>query len=138
MRLFTALLLFVALACGTAFAASATLSAPSTAHVGDTVKAKASGLKDGRYALRLVADKQPNKNAYCLKRLTKRHATVNGKVTLKGTIPARLTCYQGNGPKLGTVKVTPGSYHLLVSVPFGPTGSSANYSFVRRALKIKG
>ena len=135
MRFLCAVLLFVALACGTAFA-KATLSAPSKAQVGDQVTAKASGLKKGRYALRLVSDSQPVQGAFCLRQLTKRHATVGGKVTLTGTIPKRLNCYQGNGAKLGTVKTTPGRYHLLVSVPDGPTGSNGKFSFVRRALKI--
>jgi hypothetical protein len=131
-------LLFAALACDTAFAAAKPrFSSPSTAHVGDQVTAEARGLKSGRYALTLVSDDQPAQRAYCVKRLTKRHATVGGKVTLTGTIPKRITCYQGNGPKLGTVKVTPGGYHLLVSVPNGPTGSNGSFSFVRHSLKIK-
>ena len=135
MRFVGCLLLFVALACGTAFA-KARFSSPSTAHVGDQVTVKASGLKAGRYVLTLVSDDQPTPRSFCVKHLTKRHKTVGGKVTLTGTIPKRITCYQGNGPKLGTVEVTPGGYHLLVSVPDGPTGSNGKFSFVRRALKI--
>jgi hypothetical protein len=136
-RFLGCLLLFVALACGTAFA-KARFSSPSTASVGDQVTAKARGLKAGRYALTLAAAEQPVKGAFCVKRLTRRHAAVGGKLSLTGTIPKRITCYQGNGPKLGTVKVTPGSYYLLVSVPNGPTGSNGKFSFVRHSLKIKG
>jgi uncharacterized protein (DUF2141 family) len=129
-------LVLVALACGAAVAAAAKLTAPSKASVGDSVTAHASGLKSGSYALTLVSDSQPAQGAYCVKRLTGRHATSGGKVTLTGTIPARVTCYQGNGAKLGSEKVAPGGYHLIVSVPNGPTGSNGKFSFVRRALKI--
>lgn len=137
MRFFCALLLFVALACGTAFA-KARFSSPSHAEVGDQVTAKATGLKKGRYALTLAAAEQPVQGAFCVKRLTKRHAAVDGKLSLTGTIPKRVTCYQGNGAKLGTVKVTPGKYYLIVSVPYGPTGSNGKFSFVRHSLKITG
>jgi hypothetical protein len=125
------------LACGTATALAAKLSAPSKAKVGDTVTAKASGLKAGRYALTLVADIQPSQGASCVARIGKRQRTSGGRVEISGKIPKRTTCYQGNGSKLGKVKVTPGDYHLVVSVPDGPTGSSGTHSFVRRALKIK-
>jgi hypothetical protein len=117
-------------------ALAAKLTSPKSAHVGDSVTAKASGLKPGRYALTLVLDEQPQ-GAFCLGRLGDRKRASGGSVTLTRKIPARITCYQGNGPKLGKVKVTPGDYHLIVSVPDGPTGSSAKHSFVRRALKIK-
>jgi hypothetical protein len=135
MKILSAALLVVLLACGTAFA-KARFSSPSKASVGDVVQAKASGLKSGRYALTLVSDDQPTQNSFCVKRLTRRHATVGGKLTLNGTIPTRLNCYEGNGAKLGTVKTSPGSYHLIVSVPNGPTGSNGKFSFVRHALKI--
>jgi hypothetical protein len=131
------LLLFVALACGTAFA-KARFSSPSKASVGDQVTADARGLKSGRYALTFVSADQPSRGAFCVKRLTRRHATVGGKLSLTGTIPTRVTCYQGNGPKLGTVKVKPGAYYLIVSVPNGPTGSNGKFSFVRHTLKITG
>jgi hypothetical protein len=134
-RFVACLLLFVALACGTAFA-KARFSSPSKASVGDHVTAEARGLKAGRYALTLAAADQPARGAFCVKRLTRRHAAVGGKLSLTGTIPTRITCYQGNGPKLGTVKVTPGSYYLIVSVPDGPTGSNGKFSFVRHSLKI--
>jgi len=134
-RFAAALLVFVALACGTAFA-KARFSSPSSASVGDAVTAKASGLKPGRYALTLALAEQPARGAFCVKRLTRRHAAVGGKLSLTGTIPKRVTCYQGNGAKLGTVKVTPGKYYLIVSVPYGPTGSNGQFSFVRHSLKI--
>lgn len=135
MKILSATVLFVVLMSGTAFA-KAGFSAPSKASVGDVVTAKASGLKSGRYALTLVSDDQPTQNSFCVKRLTGRHAAVGGKLTLNGTIPARLNCYEGNGAKLGTVKTAPGAYHVIVSVPNGPTGSNGNFSYVRRALRI--
>jgi hypothetical protein len=119
------------LGCSTAFAAT------RSAHVGDAVTVKAKGLKTGRYALSLVADDQPTQNSFCVRRLTDRMRTHDGRVTLTGTIPRKIGCFEGNGSRLGTVKVTPGKYHLIVSVPNGPTGASARYSFVRFALRIK-
>jgi hypothetical protein len=119
-------------------ALAAKLSSPKSAHVGDSVTVKASGLDGGRYALTLVADDRPTPRAFCVARLGKRHkASSSGRVSISGRIPAKLTCYEGNGSKLGRVETSPGAYHLIVSVPRGPTGSSGNHSFVRRAFKIK-
>jgi hypothetical protein len=142
MKLISASVPIVALSCcvaGSAVAAgTAKLSAPSKAHVGDSITAKGSGLKNGgSYALRLVDDAQPTQGASCLARIGKRQVASGGKVKISGTIPKKVTCYQGNGTKLGKIPVTPGKYHLLLSVPNGPTGSSAKYSFVRKALTIK-
>ena len=38
---------------------------------------------------------------------------------------------------LARVRTAPGRYHLIVGVPDGPVGSDADYSFVRRALRIR-
>jgi hypothetical protein len=118
------------------FACSSASAATRSAHVGDVVTVRAHDLKTGRYALSLVADEQPTQNSFCVRRLTDRKRTRGGKVTLSGTIPRRISCFEGNGERLGSVKVTPGRYHLIVSVPNGPTGSNARYSFLRRALRI--
>jgi hypothetical protein len=118
-------------------AIAAKLSSPRSAQVGDKVTAKASGLKAGRYALTLVSDERPTPRAFCVARIGKRHKSSKGRVKIRATIPKRLTCYEGNGAELGRVQTTPGAYHLIVSVPRGPTGSSGKYSFARRALTIK-
>ena len=131
-------ILLVALLAVAPAALAAKLSSPKSAHVGDSVKVDASGLKAGRYALTLVADDQPTQRAACVARLGSRKRAVDGKVSFTRTIPAKLRCWENNSVKLGRVKVSPGAYHLLVSVPDGPTGSSVKHSFVRRALKIKG
>ena len=108
-----------------------------SARVGDVVTVRAHDLKTGRYALSLVADERPTRNSFCVRRLTDRRRTHDGRVTLSAPIPRRIGCFEGNGSRLGTVKVTPGRYHLIVSVPNGPTGSDGRYSFVRRALRIR-
>ena len=119
-------------------ALAAKLSSPRSAKVGDVVSVTATGVKNGgRYALTIVADERPTPRAFCVARIGKRHKPTKGRVKLRGTIPKRLTCYEGNGEELGRVRTSPGSYHLIVSVPRGPTGSSGKYSFVRRALTIK-
>jgi hypothetical protein len=121
-----------------AAALGAKLSSPRSAHVGDVVSVKATGLKSGgNYALTLVSDSSPTPRAFCVARIGKRDKPADGRVKLRGKIPKRLTCYEGNGAELGRVPTSPGAYHLIVSVPRGPTGSSGKYSFVRRALTIK-
>jgi hypothetical protein len=124
--------LVITMAAVPATALAAKLSSPRSAKVGEKVTATATGLKKGRYALTLVADERPTPRAFCVKRIGKRQNTEKG-----ARIPKRLTCFEGNGEELGSVATAPGAYHLVVSVPRGPTGSSGKYSFVRRALKIK-
>ena len=148
MKLISASVPVVVLSCcvaGSALAASGPkVSSPSTARVGDSITVRGSGLKKGgSYALRLVFNGQPSEGAQpvvCTRIIGKRKkpSSSGGKVTFSGKIPSKINCYQGNGPTLGTITVMPGKYHLLVSVPDGPTGSSAKFSFVRKALTIKG
>jgi hypothetical protein len=136
-RIAVAILALALVAVPAAFGAK--LKAPSKAQVGDKVTAKASGLKSGKYTLRIVADDQPQgARSFCAARLAgPKQTTKSGRVKLRGTIPKKLSCYENNSVRLGKVKVTPGSYHLLVAVQFGPTGSEPKHSFVRRALTIK-
>jgi hypothetical protein len=115
------------------------LTAPSKARVGDSVTAKASGVNPGRYALTLSLDDSGGPRTACVARVAGLKRAVKGKVTLTGTIPAKLQCWENNKVKLGRVKVKPGAYHLIVAKPFGPSGfSGKQHSFVRRALTIRG
>jgi hypothetical protein len=135
-RVAIAVLALALVAVPAAFAAK--LKAPSKAHVGDTVTARASGLKSGSYTLRIVADHQPaGARSFCAARLAGPKHTKSGRVKLRGAIPKKLSCYENNSVRLGKVKVTPGAYHLLVAVQFGPTGSEPKHSFVRSGLTIK-
>jgi hypothetical protein len=138
MRTFVTLIALLAAFAGVAEAAGPKLTAPRTARVGDSVTARATHLKTGgRYALTLVADDRPARNASCVRKIAKPAAAPAGKVTLTGTIPRKLTCWQNNRVRLGRVTVADGAYHLIVAVPDGPAGFSVKYSFVRSALKIK-
>jgi hypothetical protein len=134
-RLLTTTALILALACGTAFAA-ARFSAPSKAHVGDQVTAKASGLKSGRYALTLSLDNTAGPRTACLARVGHRQNAVNGRLKITGKIPPRLRCWENNSVRLGKIKVEPGKYHLIIGQPQGPSGFGPG-SFVRRKLTIK-
>jgi hypothetical protein len=137
-RLLTAALALSLAAALAATAFAAKLSSPRSARVGDVVSVTATGVKNGGgYALTLVSDDRPTPRAFCVARIGKRHKPADGRVKLRAKIPRRLTCYEGNGAELGRVSVAAGKYHLIVSVPRGPTGSSGKYSFVRRALTIK-
>lgn len=138
MRTTLTLIALIAAFAGVAEAAGPKLSAPRTARVGDAITATATGLKSGRrYALTLVSDSHPGPRASCVARVGKTAPAPAGKVTISGTIPARLTCWENDSVRLGRVKVTPGAYHLVVAVPDGPSGFNVKYSFVRRALTVK-
>jgi hypothetical protein len=120
-----------------AVAFAAKVSAPRTARVGDSITTKAHGLKAGRYAVTLALDNTAGRRTACVSRLGHLQDSSGGRVRITGKIPRKLTCWENNSVKLGRVKVTPGAYHLIVSVPDGPSGSSVKHSFVRRALTIK-
>lgn len=117
--------------------ASTAAAKPTAARVGDTVTVSAHDLKPGRYSLTLVADDRPTKRSACVARLTGRRRATAGSVRLRAEIPRRLTCWENNKVKLGTVKVTPGAYHLVVGVPDGPSGFDVDHSLFRRALRVK-
>jgi hypothetical protein len=136
-RALPALLLAAALALPAGIALAAKLTAPSSARVGQLVSVKATGLNSGRYTLTLVTDNPPGQRAACVARLAGPSRPSSGKLILGGTIPKKLQCWENDSVKLGTSKVTPGAYHLVVAVPDGPSGFSAKHSFVRRALTIK-
>jgi hypothetical protein len=119
-----------------AIASGPRLSSPDKSHIGGKVTVKATGLKAGRYGLSLVSDDQPGRHAACVAHLGRRHPAQDGEVRLRGRIPGKLTCYENNSVRLGTVSVTPGAYHLIVAVPDGPAGFNARNSFVRRPLTI--
>ncbi len=114
----------------------AIVSAPTSAHVGSTVTVRAVGLTAGRYALTVVSDTHPRHNASCVARLSTLVAEQGGSVTLHGSIPARLYCYQGASTHLGRVATVAGSYHLIVAQPNGPDGFNGSASFVRAPLRI--
>jgi len=119
-------------------AASAVLHAPSTAAVGGVVSVRATGLIAGRYALTLVSDTHPVRGAACVARLSAARATSGGSVTLRGSIPPKLTCYQAAAILLGKVATRAGGYHLVVAEPTAPDGFDARGSYARSALRITG
>jgi hypothetical protein len=128
--------LAVAFAAVPAWAAAGRLAAPRSAKIGAAVTVHASALISGRYALTLVADAHPAQGASCVARLSKSKASSGGAVTLSGTIPRRLVCYQGLATWLGAVPTAAGDYHLVVAEPTAPAGFDARGSFVRSALRV--
>ena len=119
-----------------AWAAVGRLVGPKSAKVGAAVTVHASGLIRGSYALTLVADSHPARGASFVARLSKSQATRQGAVTLSGTIPRKLVCYQGLATLLGAVPTAVGSYHLVVAEPTAPAGFDARGSFVRSAVHV--
>ena len=116
--------------------AAPVLRAPAGARVGAAVTVRASGLRNGRYVLTLVSDRHPARGVSCLARLSRASAAAGGVVRLRGTIPARIVCYQGLSTRLGAVPTTPGRYQLTVAVPIAPSGFDGGRSFVRAAIRI--
>jgi hypothetical protein len=124
--------------CGVAAAASGpTLSAPSTARVGQKVTGKGSRLKPSRYALVLSLDNTAGPRTACVARVGKQQDTANGRVKITGQIPSHVRCWENNSVKLGRIAVKPGKYHLILGHPSGPAGFGAG-SFVRHKLTITG
>ena len=113
------------------------LTAPSSARRGAPLSVTASGLRFGRYTLTLVADEQPARRARCLADVGTARRTTGGWVTLRGTVPRRLRCYQGANVLLGAVPAAAGAYHLVVGVKVAPDGWSAARSFPRRPVRVR-
>jgi hypothetical protein len=132
--------LIVVLALGllaaTAWAAGGRVLAPRTAKVGATVTVHASGLVRGSYALTLVSDSHPAHGVSCVARLSRSRTAHHGSVTLSGSVPRQLTCYQGLATSLGAVPTAAGGYHLVVAEPTAPAGFDARASFVRSTLHL--
>lgn len=116
--------------------AAVKVAAPRKARVGDTITTRASGLKPGRYAVTLALDDTAGPRTACVSRLGHLQDAAGGRVKISGKIPHRLTCWENNSVKLGRVATSPGSYHLIVAVPDGPSGFSGKGSFKRRAIEI--
>jgi hypothetical protein len=136
MRRLPLLTVFLFLACcGGLALAAATLSTPSKARVGDSVTARGSGLKQARYALTLSLDNTAGERTACVARVGKQKDSVNGRVTIKGKIPAHLRCWENDSVRLGRIAVKPGKYHLILAHPDGPSGFGKG-SFLRRRLTI--
>jgi hypothetical protein len=121
-----------------ALAAAVLLRAPRSARRAEVVTVAASHLITGAYALTLVSDSHPANGVSCVARLSSTRSTIGGAVKLRGTVPARLTCYQGSAISLGRIATATGAYHLVVAEPTGPAGFDASGSFARSALRITG
>lgn len=114
--------------------AKASMEAPSSAHVGEAVRASAHGLNRGLYALTLSADKVSGRDTACVARIaTAKHPGT--AVTLSGRISAKLTCWTNNKVRGGRIATVPGRYHLVVAIPVGPAGFRG--TFLRSAIKIE-
>ena len=135
-KVLIALLVVTALGSATALAAADLDVAPRKGDVGDKVFAAARGVKHGKYALVLVADARPTTNSACVRQIGERHWSNDGNVGFAGRIPKHLVCYQNGTVKLGTIRTTPGKYHLVVAVPAGPGAYDVRFSFVRHKFTV--
>jgi hypothetical protein len=119
-----------------ALAAGLTIAAPRSARIGGrTIHVTARGLRPGRYALTLAAAPAPTRLTVCVARLATA-ANRSTSVSFTVRIPARLRCYENDSVALGSVATGPGSYHLIVGVPDGPSGFSLSSSFLRAPIRL--
>jgi hypothetical protein len=118
-------------------AAAAKVDAPGSAVIGGrAIHVTATGLLPaGRYALTLVAQPAPTRLTVCVAHLAivVRRST---RVHFTARIPSRLHCYENDSVALGSVATSPGSYHLVVAVPDGPSGFAVASSFVRVPIRL--
>jgi len=122
---------------GTAVPAlAATVDGPSRVEVRQTVRVEATGLKDGRYTLSLVAKQRPARGASCLASIGRRKLVTDGDATFRGRVPSRLRCYQGPDNFLGRIRTTPGSYRFVIGVKTGGAAFDGEKSFVRRSVRV--
>jgi hypothetical protein len=136
-RLVSAAVLLLLLIPASAFAA-ASMASPATARIGSRVTVRAAGLKPGRYTLELVFEAFPGgaSPTNCVAKVGSA-TSVGGRVTITGTVPSRLACYQGVGAVEGHVAARPGNdYHLTLGVSFAPNGFSGRASFVTRKVRV--
>ena len=118
--------------------ASSTMTAPATAHLHARITASATDLKPGTY--RLVLDKDTTKPGAgapegCAAAFGPALKAQGGRVTITGTIPARLACNSAAGPVEGYMTTTSGSYRLEIG-DYQPPIFSLNQSFVARTIHL--
>jgi hypothetical protein len=121
---------------GVAAAAAVRIHAPASVRIaGPAIHVTAGGLRPGRYALTLAAAPAPTRLTVCVARLAT-SARRSTSVSFSVRIPSRLRCYENDSVGLGSVKTSPGSYHLIVGVPDGPSGFALGASFVRVPIRL--
>ena len=117
--------------------AAVTIHAPKSARIGGAaIHVSARGLRRATgYSLTLAADPSPTRLTVCVARLAthKKRATT---VSFTVSIPRRLHCYENDSVSLGSTPTKPGTYHLVVAVPDGPSGFAGTGSFSRVAIKL--
>jgi hypothetical protein len=114
------------------------LSAPLTAAIGSRITVRASRLEPGRYTLVLAIVTQVVNDMVtsCFARVGSSQAAVAGRVTITGTLPGRLVCYQGTLVKSGYFKVRPDRYVLSLGIFTPPAAFAYNKSFVKRGIRL--
>lgn len=113
------------------------LSSPASVRRGKRLSVIGSGLIGGRYTLTVVSDVSPARGVRCLADVGRARRTSGGWVTLAGTVPSRLRCYQGLNTFLGRVPAPAGRYHVVVGVKVSPAGWSGSRSYLRARLRVR-
>ncbi len=132
----------VAATCVVASAVAAALSAPRTIHVGQQISVRASGVRSGRYGLYLLMTTAVQARAGepidCVARVGRIVSVRSSAATFTGRVPSRLVCRIHAGRSLGTIRVSKGSYRLVVGCPIGPGAFSGRCSYGTRRVRVTG
>ncbi|MDQ1446856.1 MAG: hypothetical protein QOI20_3320 [Acidimicrobiaceae bacterium] len=116
----------------------ASVTAPASASIGETITVSAKNLKPGHYAVRLYAKKVPNKNWACVAQLgaaAKKNVT---HISVTAKIPSTLHCYSGfPSTSEGPLKAKPGTFVIVVSVPQSSITTAPGSSVARRNISVR-
>jgi hypothetical protein len=120
-------------------AAAPRLSGPSTMSVLQQVTFKATGLRDGRYALFIVKSVRRHGHAYrCVAFLSAPRPVSGGSDLFHGSVPDGVECRSGDGSAEQFTRSIPlGGYRLYVCRPTPAAYCSTQATRLSRAVTIR-
>ena len=114
-----------------------TITAPTSAKLGSSFRVVARNMKPQRYAVRLYAAKSPNPDWTCVAQLAPQTRKNVTHLSVRVTMPSKLTCFSGfPASREGTMKVVPGRYRIIVSVPTGASTTDAVGNVVFHEIRL--
>jgi hypothetical protein len=140
-RLMVSLTLIAVASCATAgaVAAASRLSGPRTMSVLQSVTFKATGLRDGRYALFIARSMRRDGRAYrCVAFLSAPRPVSGGSDMFYGSVPDGVACRSAGGSAVDFSRAIPlGRYRLYVCRPTPAAYCSTRASRLSRAVTIR-
>lgn len=108
------------------------IHSPKSARIGARVVVSATGMKSGRYTVVIERIAGPTT---CLAAVGSADV-VGGRLTVAGPVPARLSCHLGQNMPFGTIRVTSGSYWLVVGELVPPANFNYKASFAKTRISV--